>query len=413
MIHFIEQKKYLSKILSGSIMFYAFSGLAAVLNYVFYPVLGRIVSVGQYGEIQFLISTFTQLSVGFVILNILSIIISVKSHSDTEQSESIKTLNQVTIAIMLPITIVATVVLYLLHQTLELNEPLAILGLGISILVNIPYTTSIGKLQGNGQFMESGIVNILGAAGKLVFSVFLVFIGFGVTGAIIGVGIGTLAAYLVAVLLDKNRSQKPHKRLIFNKQHIKKISYIRNQAVVAIIIMSLLTILSIFDTIISRIFLDRDGAGHYAAIATTTKTILAATTPLMWLSLPAAVINDKSSTKRYIFLASIISILFCILMYLFNGPLVKLLTGIDAGIYLGYTVFASVTMSLCALAFLFGSTMVCRGTLRQALTSSFVGVVVALLAFVYMIPNDTIGAALAAQISCSLAIIIGGVISLK
>ena len=413
MLRLIKRNKYLSKVLSGSLMFYAFSGVAALLNYAFYPILGRIISVGEYGEVQFLISTFTQLSVGFVVLNILAIIISVKAHSDTEQAESIKTLNQVAIVIMLPVIIIATAILFFIRDTVNITEPLAIIGLGFSILINIPYTTSIGKLQGNGQFLASGVINTIGALGKVVCSVLLVLLGFGVTGAVAGVGLGTFVAYCIALLLDNNRNKASRKTVYLSKRYIKQITYIRNQSIVAVVVMTLLTILSIFDTITARILLDHASAGQYAAIATTTKTILAATTPLMWLALPYATKNHKKSTNKYIFLTGLVAAAFCIVIFFFNQPIVTILTGIYAGKYLDYTLFASVAMSFCAIAFIYGAIMICRNHLRIVSVSSAIGFVCSLLIFALLYRHDALVAALTVQIIFSTSIIIGGILSTK
>ena len=407
------RKHYLAKVLSGTILFYAFSGISSLLNYAFYPIIGRVVSVGEYGEIQFLISMFTQLAVGFVVLNIIAIIISVTSRNPTEQSESVQTLNKVALYIMTPVVVIATALLFALHSTLDLKDPLAIIGLGLAVLVSVPYTTSVGKLQGNGQFLESGIVGAAGALGKLLCSLVLVLLGLGVTGAILGVGIGTFIAYLLSLVLDNNRAESSSLDLRLNKTRLQQIAHVRNQSIVAIFVMASLTVLSVFDTIVSRVLLSHTDAGLYAAVATSSKVILAAAMPLMWLALPHATRGQSKETKKYLSLTTLGTVLFCIIVFFFNHQIIHLLTGIDAGAYTHLSFTASVAMSLCALAFLFGSIMISKNHLKIVTASTVAGIIIAALAFAFPLGHQSINGAIFAQAAYSLCIIAGGLISIK
>lgn len=406
-------KRHAAKLLSATFLFFVFSGLSSVLNYVLYPILGRMVSVGEYGEIQFLISLFSQLAVGFVVLNILAVIISVKSTSSSEQATSLRVLNHVAIIVTLPVVILATIFLTLTHATIGITNPTAILCLGIAVLINIPYTTSIGKLQGNDQFLASGVVNVLGAAGKLLCCVILVTAGFGVPGAIAGIGLGTFAAYIISIFLDQNRTHAPRIQLRLSRVSAKKLLPIRNQAIIAIIVMTFLTVLSIFDTIIARLFLDHTQAGRYAAIATTTKTILAVAMPLMWLTLPFAVRKENQKINRYIALTTLIGLVF-IVAVLFQGAFItKLLTGIDAGSQLSHATLAAIAMSACALAFLISATMICRNLLLQLSIFTFIGFVTGGVCYGLLFSQSPVTAALASQFSCSSVIVIGGILSMR
>lgn len=407
------RKHYLAKVLSGTILFYAFSGISSLLNYAFYPIIGRVVSVGEYGEIQFLISMFTQLAVGFVVLNIIAIIISVTSRNPTEQSESVQTLNKVALYIMTPAVIIATVLLFALHSTLDLKDPLAIIGLGLAVLVSVPYTTSIGKLQGNGQFLESGIVGAAGALGKLLCSLILVLLGLGVTGAILGVGLGTFIAYLLSLVLDNNRAQSSSLDFRLSKTRLQQIAHVRNQSIVAIFVMASLTVLSVFDTIVSRVLLSHTDAGLYAAVATTSKVVLAAAMPLMWLALPHATRGQSKETKKYLSLTTLGTVFFCIIVFFFSRQIIHLLTGIDAGAYTNLSFIASVAMSLCALAFLFGSIMISKNHLKIVTTSTVAGIVIAVAVFTFPLGHQSINGAIFAQAAYSLCIIAGGLISIK
>ncbi len=117
----------IKKLLGGSIIFYGLSGVASLLNYVFYPIIGRMVSTGQYGEIQFLISMFNQLAVGFVVLNILAIIVSAELTNAKKRSAAIRSLNKTALIASSIIVALGILLVYSNQGSLSLHSPLLII----------------------------------------------------------------------------------------------------------------------------------------------------------------------------------------------------------------------------------------------------------------------------------------------
>lgn len=408
----VLKSNYRNKILAGSALFYIFSGITSLLNYLFYPLIGRLVSTGDFGEIQFLISMFNQLSVGFVILNILAIIISIRTTSPDEQIKSIRTLNHVAVIVTLPLIIVAVSILFAARHSLSISDPPAIIALGIAVFVSVPFTTHIGKLQGNGRFVASGVISILAASSKLLLSIIFIILGFGVFGAVIGIGLGTLLAYGVMVVIDTNKVNRDG-FLNIRLHDFKRLSFIRHQALVALVVMTALTIASIFDSIVSRIFLSHVEAGQYAAIATTSKTILAVTTPLMWLALPDAVKHQRKKIALYSVLTLCAGLIITLFVAIFSSRIIHLLTSVEPGIFTMYAVPASIVMSLCSLAFLLAAVCVCRGQLKIIGRGLVIGVLASTVLFGMFHQKNPIAVALIAQaVFCSI-VILSGVIGLS
>src|SRR4051812_347764 len=154
-----SRKTLVQKILAGSLIFYIFSGISSLLNYAFYPVVARFVDVTAYGEIQFLVSMFTQLSVGFVVLNILAIIISAELVGKDKQHTAIRNLNVAASIVIFLIVCIGSTILYINQNSLGFHDNTAIIALGVSLFVNVPFTIAIGKLQGNNMFVSSGVVS--------------------------------------------------------------------------------------------------------------------------------------------------------------------------------------------------------------------------------------------------------------
>lgn len=406
------KKSLFKKILAGSLIFYIFSGVSSVLNYAFYPVISRFVSTGQYGEIQFLVSMFTQLAVGFVVLNILAIVISTEINSQKDQQRAIRSLNLLSSSIILLIVLAGSLILYLNQSALGFSESTAILALGASLVINVPFTVAIGRLQGNGRFMASGIISMLGAFFKLAFSVIFVLMGWGVTGAILGIGIGMLAALVVIEIASRNI---PKERWdVSPKKALAVLSFIRKRAIVALIAMTVITLLSTADSIVSRLYLNSHMAGQYAAIATLAKVILAATSPLMWLALPPAVARDKKKILLFSTIALGVSLFAWLTFSLFPEFFLHILLGINAGGFVQLLGPASFAMALCSIAFIAISASICVGALRNAFLSTVLAV--AAYFFVYLVFSRSIGAieaSIYAQMAGSLCFISGGIIVLK
>ena len=70
-------------------------------------------------------------------------------------------------------------------------------------------------------------------------------------------------------------------------------------------------------------------------------------------------------------------------------------------------------MSLCALAFLFGSIMISKNHLKIVTVSTIAGIIVAAVVFAFPLGHQSINSAILAQAACSLCIIAGGLLSIK
>lgn len=366
------------KFMSGSMIFYILSGLTSLVNYLFYPAIARFVSVSDYGQVQFLVSMFAQLSIGFVVLNILAIIVSVRLKG-SEQSEAIQTLGSVATIAALIIAGGGIVILVTTQSALGISNTPAILLLGAALVANVPFTITIGRMQGNGLFVASGVISLLSVVIKLVGSLLFAAIGFGVAGIIGGITAGLVVAWIIGIIFDRTTPRKPS--TITKGLSLHKLIFIKKYAFVTIIAVAVLTLLSTADSIVSRIVLNPYQAGQYAAIATVTKIILAATTPLMWLSLPAAISGNKKQIARYIGITGVLSgiavVAFTTLPYFFTRTLI----GVDPAGFIGLIPVASISMALFALAFLVVTASICEGSLRRTLYSSTAALVLYCVVF--------------------------------
>lgn len=402
--------RLIQPIITGALIFYVFSGISSVLNYAFYPAIARFVSVSQYGEIQFLVSMFTQLAVGFVVLNILAIIIGAELKSATEQSKAMHSLTVVATVTTLLIAIVGAAILFTQKTALNLQNDVAIIALSLSLLINVPFTIAIGRLQGNNRFVASGLISMLGAFLKLVFSILFVVLGYGVAGAIFGIFAGMVVSLAIASSLSLHEKTPPKepKGIVFSRQHLIQLNFIKNRAAVALAAITLLTLLSAADSITSRVALSGIEAGHYAAIATVAKMILAATSPLMWLALPPAIQGNNKVVLKYIIVTFLISIIagtcFTLAPSFFTGTII----GVDPGPYIALLPLAVAGMTLCAVAFILLTVSICRGYLKGIIMTLALATVLYFFTYSSLsTATESVTASLYGQVVTSACLIIG------
>lgn len=359
--------KILALLTSSALVFYAISGLSALFNYAFYPAISRLVSVASYGEIQFLVSSFNQLAVGFVVLNILAIVLSVKAQSIKDKNDKIQSLNRIAGLIASTLAAIGVVILIVFMKQLQLNDPLAIILLGIALLVNVPLTTLIGQLQGSDKFVAAGFVGLVAAVAKLGFSLLFIVLGLGTMGAVLGLVVGMVAAIaLGSLFLGKKKSKKNSQSI---KKHAIQLSPVRQQAFVGLVAISLLTLFSTLDIIGSRIILSSVDAGLYAVVATLAKIIIAVGSPLMWLVLPFAIDGNVRKVIRYVIIATVASSLLIGIFFINPRELVAIFMGVDTGGLSNLLPVLGLSMTFYSLGFILFAALICSERLRFVITT--------------------------------------------
>lgn len=382
-LKFLKKRTLLGLIAGGSLLFYAISGINSLLNYAVYPIISRLVSIKEYGEIQFLLSLFSQLAVGFIVLNILAIIINATS-SKNEQANRTASLNIIAGSIVGALSVIGVLIIVGFMGQLQLTSLAAVILLGISLILNVPFTVLVGRLQGNERFLLSSVISLVATAGKLIFSIVFILCGFGVAGAILGIVVGMILAIIIgyAYLGGSSYQRKAY------RYHLSNLKTIQTQAFVGFFVMAIVTLYSTADSIISRIILSPDDAGHYAVVATIAKIILAACAPLIWLSLPSALQKNSASVMRYILLTLCIGTVLTCLFGVNPSMVIRVSMSVDMTPYASLLPLAAASMTIYALLSIVSAIIICIGKLRGVLIVFFVSILFSIIgvAAIVMLP---------------------------
>ena len=188
----------------NSLIFFVGSMVAGLLNYLYYPVLGRLLSLHDFGEIQVLFSILLDIVVFFGALSIAITSITANAGKAFQKSNIIE-LEQATLVVLYVLFLGWLAVAPTLSHFLKLDSSLPLIALYAAVLLSLVTNTRQAFLQGRQDFWGVTVGTLIGAATKLLFSGVLVHAGYGVLGAIIGL---VLAQVLHAVYTTYRARQK-------------------------------------------------------------------------------------------------------------------------------------------------------------------------------------------------------------
>lgn len=307
-------------LISGSSIIFMSSFFINGFNYVFNLVMGRLLSVSEYGLLVSLVSIISIVSILQTSLTMLFAKLSAKYHAvRDDELKGALLLNgfKITFLLGLILFFILLIFYFPISHFLHVNNFMLMLIVFLSVFITILYALPIGILQGELRFMEISFLNVLGIICKIGFGIGLVFLGFGIDGAFFGVLLAFAIPYFFSFFLNKNikLSKKSKAHLNFYKE-FKKISAPFLLASIGVIF------LQSSDVIFARHFLPAVEAGQFAALSLMGKAIFYVTSPIYFVFFPVIAQKKelKQSTKGTLFLALGIILmgnLFLTLIYLF------------------------------------------------------------------------------------------------
>ena len=329
--------------------------IGGVLGYAYQIGMGRLLSAEEYG-------VFTAIMALFVIVSApsgaLMQVVSRKVAQYAAQSDwgSVRQLYQTVLVRVLVIGLVSLAI-YLFFSTqiqsyLKGATVWAVMMFGLLILINFPMVINNAFLQGLQRFHWLSASLNLTVIGKIVFCFALVWMGYGVAGAIAGNILAFLAIWTLGFSSLLPSLRKGNTKSFANDP----ISF---ASVLPVLLANLtFAVLSQSDMIVVNYFFSEKAAGLYAAASILGKAVMYVSGAVTIAVFPLAAEN-KTTTKHDLKLlkqAMLISAGLCLsgaLTYYFLGTdIVRLLYGpsyADAGTVLQYYGFIMVPMALILL----------------------------------------------------------------
>jgi O-antigen/teichoic acid export membrane protein len=271
------------------------------LNYLYYPVLGRLLQPSAFGETQALVSLFLQAGIFLSVLGLLTINV-VANYGESKQSDKIiLELEKLALLISGAMLVLTVLFNHVLQRFFQFDDSLPFVMLSIAIVVTVPFTFRSAYLRGKQYFGLASIAGIIGAAAKLGFSAVLVLLHFGTTGAIAGIVLAQLVAFGYAAVSAKRHGFSESLRTQFIR--LPDVRLILPELKYALLILMgslIVTGLYSVDIVVVKHFFDAHTAGLYAGIAAVARIVFFLTASIAQVLMPAVRLQQSPQQNRRI-----------------------------------------------------------------------------------------------------------------
>jgi O-antigen/teichoic acid export membrane protein len=289
------------KFVRHNAVFFVGSLVVAFINYLYYPVLGRMMDPAHFGEVQLLVSMFLQAAIIFNVLGLVTVNVVANQPDPIRQQQIIDQLERLAFWLMSFLLLGSLVLAGWLQQFFSLESPWLFVITTLALFVSVPLSFRAAYLRGKQQFGVAAWSGVLGATVKLLLSVLLVAIGWRAIGALGGLA----AAQLVALAYTTRHAG----RLGFTGQGRRLASgldwrLIRPElryAGFVLLVSMIVTLQFSLDMIVVKRLFPAAEAGLYAGITTIARIIYFLTGSVSMVLLSSVQIKDLSGANRRLF----------------------------------------------------------------------------------------------------------------
>jgi len=293
-----------SHFLRHNAIFFAGALAMGFLNYLYYPVMGRMLNPSSFGEVQTLFSLFAQINIFLSVLGLLTVNIVANYQDDAKRDRMILELEKLAVllsGILLVSTMVGGV---LLQRFFHFGSAWPFITLAMAVAVTVPLTFRNAFLRGRKFFGLAVLAGILAAGGDLVLSIAFVAAGWGTTGAIIGLVAAQFLAFVYAARNARRFGFSERFRGVFARPDLRFVRPELKYA--ALILIGSLTITGLYsiDTVAIKHFFDAHTAGLYAGISTVARIIFFLTASIAQVLMPSIKLHQPARENQQTLLKS-------------------------------------------------------------------------------------------------------------
>lgn len=256
-------------------MFLVGSLLIAALNYLFYPILGRIMDVSHFGEVQALFGMITIFGMAMAGFKIVAVNITVNDPENGQQV--IRQFERFLLIAVAILGLLISIISPLARDFFGFESALPFVALSVNLLITVPLSFRMSFLQGRRDFKSLSASGVIAAVSKIVFAVLLVIWGGKTFGAIVGLGLAQAIALTYTVYAARRLGLSGS---IFARSSLREMSIIRPHVkylVYVSVALLLVTVMYGTDVMVAKRYFDPETAGLYAGISTVAKIIFFAT----------------------------------------------------------------------------------------------------------------------------------------
>lgn len=288
----------------NAVFFFGSVGVG-VLNYLYYPVLARMMDPAPFGEVQTLVSLFLQLTVFMQVLNMVVVNVVVNYKNTASINRSIFELEKLAVLIAAGLVLLSVIFSPWLKNVLQFESSLPFVALALAILVSMPLTFRSGFVRAKHRFGATSLSQAIGAGGKIILSAVLVAAGLSTLGATIGlIGAQLLALVYIGFVAAKLGFEKPEGARYWRKLDFAALKpELPYAGAVLVSSLSVMLLMSV-DMIAVKYYFSPEQAGLYAGITSVARAIFFFTASVAFVLLPHVKLTNPPKQNRQLLLKS-------------------------------------------------------------------------------------------------------------
>ncbi len=288
-----------SEFLRHNAIFFAGSMAIGALNYLYYPILGRMLAPAAFGEVQTIVTLFLQLAVFLGVIGNLTVNIVANHPGEKAAQRTMMELERLALIVSVICLAVTAIIAPQLRNFFQFKDTLPFIVLAVAMVISVPATFRSAYLRGSKAFGAASVAGLISAAAKLLLSVLFVKLGWGVSGAIFGLVIAQALSYLYAAMQAQRSGYKtPSGASWFTLPNIKLIQPELKYAGLVLVCSLTTTMLYSVDVIAVKHYFDAHTAGLYAGLATVARIMFFLTGSIAQVLLPSVKLKQPSSANR-------------------------------------------------------------------------------------------------------------------
>lgn len=293
-----------------NIIFFLGSMSVAVLNYLYHPVLGRLMSIEDFGEVQVLISLALQLGIPIGVFNIIAINIVANQTDRALMERKIQQLFTCALYVVGAACLVFLALIPQLTDTFHFTSAYSFVALVCLAAASLPYAFHRAYLQGVQDFNGVSWSGIVVSGGRLALGALLVVLGFAAFGAIAAIVLSQILAALYTYYRVRVLTRCAGVYRLRFRPLIWFDSLLRAELLFGILIFfatGFVTLLYTADVVFIKYYFSPEVTGAYGGIATIARIIFFATGSIAAVLLAMVKLgNSKRENLRLLFLAAIL-----------------------------------------------------------------------------------------------------------
>ncbi len=301
----------------NSIVLFSGTMVANILNYAFHVVIGRIVDVPTYGEIESLLALTAIISVPSLAITLAATRFGGEMFSQNAVTQSRVFLHYIQYKIFTigsVVFILAVICTPWVRSFLRLEHSMPLVFLWTTMFITFFVSATTGMLSGWQKFHAVGALNVISAALKLILGVVLIIAGFGAGGAMGALALSAVVTYGASMVFLRFLSTQKESSEVADINIVRENIQKFRTYIVPVFVGSLaITILGNIDMVFAKNALDGMASGQYGALSVVGKIIFFATGVIatVMFSMTSGAHNDTAATRRIFSVAFILTALCC------------------------------------------------------------------------------------------------------